>query len=299
MPPSIGRRTWAASPCRSRYRDSDAAAEDPLCTRPGLVCPSRAMLRADLDCGQRQRNLLESTLLRRVLGSGHDSRRPRLLPYRHDDAQHARTPNSALTRPRELGLRRLRAGPPRPGTSISSGRWARRLRSGDMGPLLSLPQRDFLPRISILDFQVPFSINETAILWSCELHFFFREPSSPPQVAVVALPAKSKTGKPCLSSAWYKHLADLPSWSPDFNAPIASVYPVAAGKGAILRTMLPNSRRVRRLSANSSQHEREPGRSYCLSPSSRRRYRPRHGFPGAGRASRPRVWLRPATSRRA
>lgn len=41
------------------------------------------------------------------------------------------------------------------------------------------------------------------------------------------------------------------------------------------------------------------GRTYCLSPSLRHWYRHLHGFPGADRASRPGVWLRPTTKRRA
>ena len=37
--------------------------------------------------------------------------------------------------------------------------------------------------------------------------FFLREPSSPRQGGVVALPGKSKTAKPCLFSAFHKHLS--------------------------------------------------------------------------------------------
>jgi hypothetical protein len=48
----------------------------------------------------------------------------------------------------------------------------------------------------------------------------------------------------------------LASRPPDFVAPTASVYPVATGKAAILRTIAPNIRRVRSLSANSSQQYR-------------------------------------------
>jgi len=85
------------------------------------------------------------------------------------------------------------------------------------------------------------------------LRFFFRQPSSPRQGAVVALPEKSKTGKSCLSAHSTNTSPTIASWPPDFAAPIACVYPVATGKAAILRTIAPKSRLVRWLSANSSQ----------------------------------------------
>jgi len=86
-----------------------------------------------------------------------------------------------------------------------------------------------------LDFQVPFSINQTAILWSCELHFSLPEPSSPQQGAVVALTEKSRTGKPCFSAHSTDTSRTLTSSQPDFAAPIAYIYPVATGKAALSR----------------------------------------------------------------
>ena len=58
-----------------------------------------------------------------------------------------------------------------------------------------------------MDSRIRFSISPAAILWSCKLHSFLREPSSVPQIGVVALPGKSKTGKSCLFSAFHKHLS--------------------------------------------------------------------------------------------
>ena len=92
-------------------------------------------------------------------------------------------------------------------------------------------------------FRCPLSRGNPLVLWSCELQFFLREPSSPRQGGVVALPGKSKTAKPCLFSAFHKHLSGPTSWPPEFAASTASVYPVASA--AIRRTMPPNSRLVR------------------------------------------------------
>jgi hypothetical protein len=58
----------------------------------------------------------------------------------------------------------------------------------------------------ILDSRIA-SIHPTAILVILRVAVSFREPFSPPQGAVVALPEKSKTGKSCLSSAFHKHLS--------------------------------------------------------------------------------------------
>jgi hypothetical protein len=63
-------------------------------------------------------------------------------------------------------------------------------------------------RISILDSQVPFSINRSVILWSCKLHFPSESCLLARPSANSAPPGKSKTGKSRLFSAFHKHLAD-------------------------------------------------------------------------------------------
>jgi hypothetical protein len=74
------------------------------------------------------------------------------------------------------------------------------------------------------------------------------------QGGVVTLPAKSETVKSCIFNAFHKHfpcphaLVTLISLRPS-----PSVYPVATARAPIRRTMPPNSRLVRWLSASSSQ----------------------------------------------
>jgi hypothetical protein len=62
-----------------------------------------------------------------------------------------------------------------------------------------------------------------------------------------------KPGNPIFSAHSTNTSPTLTSWPPDFAASTASFYPVAIGKAAILPTIAPKSRRVRWLSANSSQ----------------------------------------------
>jgi hypothetical protein len=63
------------------------------------------------------------------------------------------------------------------------------------------------PGISILGFQVPFSINQTAILWSCELHFSSGSRLLAPPNSNFAPPEKPKTGKLLPFSDFHKHLS--------------------------------------------------------------------------------------------
>jgi hypothetical protein len=63
-----------------------------------------------------------------------------------------------------------------------------------------------------------------------------------PQNAIFALPKNPTRRNPVFSVHFTDTLPALTSWSPDFNAPIASVYPVATGKTAIRSTIAPTSR---------------------------------------------------------
>lgn len=99
--------------------------------------------------------------------------------------------------------------------------------------------------ISVLDFQIPFSINQTAILVVPRFEFFeffLREPSSPPQGGFVALAEKVKSRNPVFSV----HSTNTPPAPlPGFTVSSPSPYPVATGKAAILPTIASNSRLVR------------------------------------------------------
>ena len=104
--------------------------------RPGPG-PSRA---CDLDGGQRQRDVLEPVVLRRVLRLRPHPRRQGFLPDRHDHAQHAGPADPALARSGELAVPRLRARYARSRPGVPPRRGQARLRAGHLGAELPLPQ---------------------------------------------------------------------------------------------------------------------------------------------------------------
>jgi hypothetical protein len=85
------------------------------------------------------------------------------------------------------------------------------------------------------------------------VHFFLREPSSAPPSTTFALPQGNQNGKPVFPLHSMDASPTLTARWLHFAAPTASVYPVATGKAAILRTIAPKSRCVRWFSARSSQ----------------------------------------------
>ncbi len=95
-----------------------------------------------------------------------------------------------------------------------------------------------------------FSIYRPLSFCSRELHFFLREAFAPANVTFVSL-QNIKTGKPHRCSRFHAHPPSLPALP--LISLTNSLYPVATGKVAILRTIAPNSRRVSWLSASSSQ----------------------------------------------
>ena len=132
FPPSLGSGVTLArvrgdrvrSTCRARFLSKERPGRRVATSSYSIAIdhcspspPPRARpgrIRRHVDGRQRQRHVLEPALLRRVLGSGPDPRRRRLLSHRHDDARDARAAGAALEGPRELGARRLRARPARP-----------------------------------------------------------------------------------------------------------------------------------------------------------------------------------------
>ena len=109
--------------------------------RAGNQLPRRPPL---LGCRQRQRDLLEPAVLRRVLRSRHDPRRFRLLPDRHHHAHHAGAADSAFPRSGELAVHRLRVRPPGPRPGLPPGRRQEHLRRRHLGSEFPLPQRNLL-----------------------------------------------------------------------------------------------------------------------------------------------------------
>ena len=69
----------------------------------GAAPRARAVRTAHVDRRQRQRHLLQSALLRRILRPRPDPRRRRLLSHGHDHARDAGAARAAFARPRELG----------------------------------------------------------------------------------------------------------------------------------------------------------------------------------------------------
>jgi hypothetical protein len=84
--------------------------------------------------------------------------------------------------------------------------------------------------------------------------FFFREPSLLLPSAKFHPLGKPKTGKLRLFSEFHKHVSDLLRPGRLISlVSLPSFYPVATASASIRRTMLPNNRRVRGLSAGISQ----------------------------------------------
>ena len=117
-------------------------AVSPLSARaqPRAEARGRARAGCDLDGGQRQRDVLEPVVLRRVLRLRPHPRRQGFLPDRHDHAQHAGAADPALARSGELAVPRLRARYARPRPGVPSRRRQARLRAGHLGAELPLPQ---------------------------------------------------------------------------------------------------------------------------------------------------------------
>ena len=92
---------------------------------------------------QRQRDVLQPAVLRRVRGPGCHPRRRGVLPGRHDDAHESGLGRDAFQGLGELGIGQLLHGTSGPRTEVPS-RWRNRLRPGHLGALHPLPRRHVL-----------------------------------------------------------------------------------------------------------------------------------------------------------
>jgi hypothetical protein len=90
--------------------------------------------------------------------------------------------------------------------------------------------------------------------WGCFVHAFHPERlQRPTKGPVVPLPGTEKPGIASFSAISQTPLRLLPLLPAPVSFPAAAPYPVGRGSAAIRLTMLPKSRHVRWLSANSSQ----------------------------------------------
>ena len=97
------------------------------------------------------------------------------------------------------------------------------------------------------------SIRPIAFLRSSGFGFSLRGVVFPPQGAVFACRKNPKPGNSVFSAHSTNTSPSLAPGSHSFALPIAFLYPLATASAPIRRTMLPNSRRVRWLSASVSQ----------------------------------------------
>jgi len=117
---------------------------------------------------------------------------------------------------------------------------------------LTLDAKGNLSRISVLASWPPSTVHPTASVGAAFFILSIPSDCGGRERAGAASSRYRKTRKGLISSD-FSHTSPSSSFLRHFCLPAAVPYPVCKGSAAIRRTMLPNSRRVRWLSASSSQ----------------------------------------------